>query len=73
MDKNRGMLFYKILSPIFVLKISVFYVGRNLRMYVYLIRINTKKNEKEVMLLYCRDSVFISRLSEFAARADLVS
>ena len=73
MDKNRGMLFYKTLSPIFVLKISVFYVGRNLRMYVYLIRINTKKNEKEVMLLYCRDSVFISRLSEFAARADLVS
>ena len=62
MDKNRGMLFYKTLSPIFVLKISVFYVGRNLRMYVYLIRINTKKNEKEVMLLYCRDSVFISRL-----------
>ena len=54
MDKNRGMLFYKTLSPIFVLKISVFYVGRNLRMYVYLIRINTKKNEKEVMLLYCR-------------------
>ena len=73
MDKNRGMLFYKTLSPIFVLKISVFYVGRNLRMYVYLIRINTKKNEKEVVLLYCRDSVFISRLSEFAARAGLVS
>lgn len=62
MDKNRGMLFYKTLSPIFVLKISVFYVGGNLRIYVYLIRINTKKNEKEVMLLYCRDSVFISRL-----------
>ena len=73
MDKNRGMLFYKTLSPIFVLKISVFYVGRNLRMYVYLIRINTKKNEKEVVLLYCRDSVVISRLSEVAARAGLVS
>ena len=67
------MLFYKTLSPIFVLKISAFYVGEKLRMYVYLIRINTKKNEKEVILLYCYDSVFIDRVSEFAARAGLVS
>ena len=67
------MLFYKTLSPIFVLKISAFYVGEKLRMYVYLIRINTKKNEKEVMLLYCCDSVFMSGLSKFAARAGLVS